>query len=75
MFGISLAELVVILIMAFLIIGPARLAGFSHALGRGIHKLKDQLEVFKSTRLNDIDTSALYQAKVELDTTLSEMRK
>lgn len=75
MLGISFAEFIIIVIAAFLIIGPTRLESSSRELGRFIRRCKDHLSEIKTTHLKDIDTTAFYEAKVELGKSLSEISR
>ncbi len=40
MFGIGIAELIVIMIIAFVVVGPEKLPQIAKALGKGIFELK-----------------------------------
>lgn len=44
MFGIGIAELIVIMIIAFVVVGPEKLPQIARALGKGIFELKRATE-------------------------------
>ncbi len=44
MFGIGIAELIVIMIIAFVVVGPDKLPQIARALGKGIFELKRATE-------------------------------
>lgn len=74
MAGISFSEFLVILAMAFLLVGPKKLAETAHWLGTAIHKAKSQWEFLRQTKLDGVDTSALYKSGIELNKTLNDLQ-
>lgn len=44
MFGIGMPELIVILIIGFIVVGPKKLPGIGQAIGRGIREFRSSLE-------------------------------
>jgi Tat protein translocase TatB subunit len=44
MFGVGIAELIVIMIIAFVVVGPEKLPQIARALGKGIFELKRATE-------------------------------
>ncbi len=73
MAGISFSEFLVILAVAFLIVGPKKLAETAHGLGTILHKAKSQWEFLRQTKLDGVDTSALYKSGIELNKTLNDI--
>jgi TatA/E family protein of Tat protein translocase len=60
MFGIGIPELIVILIVALLLIGPKKLPSFARSLGRGLAEFRKATDEIKE----QIDFgSALYEEK------------
>jgi sec-independent protein translocase protein TatB len=74
MFGISFPELLVILTLAFLVIGPKKLSESMYILGTWVRKAKNQWEVIKQTKLSGLDSSALYDMQIELNKGLHELK-
>jgi Sec-independent protein translocase protein TatA len=75
MAGISFSEFLVILTLAFLLVGPKKMAKTAHWLGAAIHKTKSQWEFLRQTKLDGVDASALYKSGIELNKTLNELQK
>lgn len=74
MFGVSFAELIIVFIAAFLIVGPKRMQEFAGQLGSIIGKMKSQWTEFKHTQLLNMDTSSLYDTKIELNKSVEELQ-
>ena len=59
MFGIGMQELLIILVIALIVVGPRKLPDLAKSLGRGLAEFKRTAEDFQSTMLADAqsDTS------------------
>ncbi len=76
MFGIGIGELIVILIIAFVVVGPEKLPHIARSLGKGFHELRratdgirEELEkedVFSETALSKSDTHVKGKEEEEL---------
>lgn len=75
MFGISSAELLFVLLIAFLIVGPKKMARIAYDVGRWLGKVKSQLKYIKETQFDVFDDSPYYSPKVEMNKSLEEINK
>jgi sec-independent protein translocase protein TatA len=53
MFGLGMQELLVILVIALIVVGPKKLPDIAKSLGRGLAEFKRTAEEFQSTMLAD----------------------
>jgi sec-independent protein translocase protein TatA len=60
MFGIGMQELLIILVIALIVVGPRKLPELAKSLGRGFAELKRTADDFQSTMMADatLDTSS-----------------
>jgi Tat protein translocase TatB subunit len=59
MFGIGMQELLIILVIALIVVGPRKLPDLAKSLGRGFAEFKKTADDFQSTMMADVsrDTS------------------
>lgn len=74
MFGISFPEFLIILLVMFLVLGPERMAASAYDVGRWVAKAKELITHIRQTHLKDIDTSTFYDAKIELNKSLNDLK-
>jgi Tat protein translocase TatB subunit len=58
MFGIGMQELLIILVIALIVVGPKKLPELAKSLGRGIAELKRTADDFQSTMMADASPNA-----------------
>jgi TatA/E family protein of Tat protein translocase len=54
MFGLGMQELLVILVIALIVVGPKKLPDIAKSLGRGLAEFKRTTDEFQSTMLADV---------------------
>jgi sec-independent protein translocase protein TatA len=54
MFGLGMQELLVILVIALIVVGPKKLPDIAKSLGRGLAEFKRTADEFQSTLLADV---------------------
>ena len=56
MFGIGMQELLIILVIALIVVGPRKLPELAKSLGRGLAEFKRTAEDFQSTMMADVSS-------------------
>ena len=74
MFGVGFTEILVILIVLFLFVGPKKSLDLAYQMGVWFKKLKNQFQDLKTKELSDWDSSPFYEAKTELNKSLAELK-
>ena len=58
-FNVGFPELIVVLVIALIVLGPKKLPDFGRSLGNGIREFKDSISGGSDRRDDDDDTYAL----------------
>lgn len=72
MFGISLPELIVILAIALIVVGPDKLPGLARSLAKGLTEMKKTLNQVKESLAQEEET--IHSIKHDLRSTADELR-
>jgi TatA/E family protein of Tat protein translocase len=62
MFGLGMQELLVILVIALIVVGPKKLPDIAKSLGRGLAEFKRTADEFQSTMLADVTTRRVHES-------------
>ncbi|ACN99762.1 Sec-independent protein translocase protein TatB [Sulfurihydrogenibium azorense] len=67
MFGIGLQELLLIMVVALIVLGPQRLPEVAKALGKFYREIKSSVDEVKSSVVNDISSVKSIQKDIKID--------
>ena len=74
MFGIGLTEVIIILVVALLVVGPKKLPELAKTLGRGMAEFRRTADDFKSSVYQDEETSRSDRQKNEEQQKISKIQ-
>ena len=74
MFGLGLTEIVVILVVALLVVGPKKLPELAKTLGRGLAEFRKTADDFKTSVYQDEETSTSDRHKSEEQRQISKIQ-
>ncbi len=73
MFGIGLPEMIVILIVALLVVGPDKLPDLARSLAKGVNELRNVMNQVKESL--DEESKEIRSVKEDLKTTAGQMKE
>lgn len=74
MFGLGLTEIIIILVVALLVVGPKKLPELAKTLGRGLAEFRRTADDFKESVYQDDDSSAKDRQKSEEQRQISKIK-
>ena len=74
MFGIGITEIIIILVVALLVVGPKKLPELAKTLGRGLAEFRRTADDFKSSVYQDDDSVAKDRQKNEQQRQISKIQ-
>ena len=74
MFGIGITEIIIILVVALLVVGPKKLPELAKTLGRGLAEFRRTADDFKSSVYQDDDSLAKDREKSEEKRQISKIQ-
>ena len=74
MFGIGLTEIIIILVVALLVVGPKKLPELAKTLGRGLAEFRRTADDFKESIYRDEDSSASDRQRSEQQQQISKIQ-
>ncbi|MEA1923378.1 MAG: twin-arginine translocase TatA/TatE family subunit [Pseudomonadota bacterium] len=74
MFGIGITEIIIILVVALLVVGPKKLPELAKTLGRGLAEFRRTADDFKASVYQDDDSLAKDRQKSEQQRQISKIQ-
>jgi len=74
MFSVGFSEIVMIIFVAFIFVGPKRATEAAYEIGVWVRKIRRQIYDIKQKEIPEWDVSPLYQTKIELNKTLNDLQ-
>lgn len=75
MFGFGFIELLFVLFVAFLVLGPKKMLRFAEELGKWFSQFKQELKHLKEIEFPEYDTQSFEKPEIELNKSLEQIKK